>query len=205
MENDDRQHPTGPHDSSTSRDDALPDNDARSGDNAGPSDGWTVAWFATLGQVRTAEQTLERNGIDAVNLFVEPVDSVPERADIDDRTWAWIGRRAVVGSLVGLLVGALVGLAVGAALNGVGSTMWMFALGGAVFGVAPGFFYWVGTRLPAEPEAFDTFAGDGPGDNWLAVVGPPEVRRRGYELLREMHPIRLVGDDESSRRPAGEG
>lgn len=152
----------------------------------------TIAWFRTLEEVRAAEVALERSGVDAVHISVQGVDSVPTRRDVDRRSFGWMGRRAAIGAVIGAVLGALVGLGIGALLGYGGGDLFGFVLAGTIFGVAPGFFYTVGTRLPAEAETFDTFADDSPGDIWIAVVGPPEVRRAALNVLEGLQPTRVI-------------
>ncbi len=154
----------------------------------------TIAWFPTLEAVRAAEVELERHGVDAVNIAIQAIDSVPGRRDLDRRTFGWLSRRAVVGASIGVVLGALVGVGLAALLGYEGSDVIGFVLAGAIFGFAPGFFYAVGTRLPAEAETFDTFADDTPGDIWIAVSGPPDVRRDAAGVLDRLGPIRLERD-----------
>jgi hypothetical protein len=151
----------------------------------------TIAWFTTLEDVRAAQLALERNGVDAVHISVQGVDTVPNRRDVDRRTFRWLTRRAVVGAVVGVVVGALIGLGLAALLGYAGSDAIGFILAGSIFGFAPGFFYAVGTRLPAESETFDTFADDSPGEVWIAVSGTPEVRDRASAVLDELGPARI--------------
>lgn len=154
----------------------------------------TIAWFPTLEDVRAAQVALERDGVDAVHISVQAVDTVPNRRDVDRRTFRWLTRRAVVGAAIGVVLGALIGLGLAALLGYEGSDVIGFVLAGAIFGFAPGFFYTVGTRLPAESETFDTFADDTPGDVWIAVSGPPEVRDAASAVLDELGPARIETD-----------
>ena len=154
----------------------------------------TVAWFATLEQVRAAEVALERHGVDAVHISVQAIDSVGSRRKSDRRAFRWCGRRVVVGAVIGAVIGALIGLALAVALDYSGSDVWAFAMAGGIFGVAPGFFYTADSRLPAEPETFDTFADEPSGPTWIAVGGPDEVRRAATEGLVGLHPTRIVDD-----------
>ncbi len=154
----------------------------------------TIAWFPTLEAVRAAEVELERSGVDAVNISVQGIDSVAGRRDLDRRTFGWLSRRAVLGAVIGLVLGALIGVGLATLLGYDGSDVLGFVLAGAIFGVAPGFFYAVGTRLPAEAETFDTFADDSPGDIWIAVSGSAEERRAASDVLRELGPTRLDTD-----------
>lgn len=149
------------------------------------------AWFRDQDEVRAAEVELERRGIDAVNVRLVSPDSTGPRREIDRRSMGWIGKRAAVGALVGMAAGALIGALVGAALNGWTTEVWFFVLGGLIFGTAPGFFYAVGTRLPADPEVFDTFAEDGSGRTCIAVGGPDDVRAEAADVLRSLDPIKV--------------
>lgn len=156
-----------------------------------PHAGRTIAWFDSLEEVRDAELQLERSGIDAVNISVKAIDSVDHRRDMDNRTWGWIGRRAAIGVVIGVVIGALIGLFAGWQLDSSTSELWLYAMGGAVFGAAPGFFYNVGARLPAEAATFDTFADDADDDVWIAVAGPPETREKAVDVLSALHPTRI--------------
>ncbi len=151
-----------------------------------------VAWFESLDDVRAAQVQLERRGIDAVNIRVAGNSTVPDRRRADRRFGGWLGKRALVGAVLGAAIGAVVGVGVGALLGAEAGALAAYAMGGAIFGVAPGFFYTVGTRLPASPDAFDTFGDDPSGDTWLAVTGPAEVQREAAEILSELGPTRLV-------------
>jgi hypothetical protein len=152
----------------------------------------TVAWFGSLDQVRAVEVDLERRGIDAVHVSVPSVDVGSDRREIDRRTAGWLGRRGIAGAVIGALVGAAIGLLLGLLLGDSGAEVAAFTLGGAVFGIWPGGFYGVATQLPAEPEVLDTFAVDTPGDTWIAVSGPGEVRRRAADVFRDHEPRKLV-------------
>jgi len=152
----------------------------------------TVAWFDSLDQVRAAQVQLERRGIDAVNIRVAQNTTVADRRRADRRFGGWLGRRALVGAVIGAALGALVGLGAGALLGAEAGALAAYAMAGAIFGVAPGFFYTVGTRLPASPDAFDTFGDDPPGDTWVAVSGPHELQQTAVEVLNELGPTRLV-------------
>ena len=152
----------------------------------------TVAWFESLDEVRAAEVQLERRGIDAVNIRVAQTPTVPDRRRADRRFGGWLGKRALIGALTGALLGALVGAGAGALLGAETAALAAYAMGGAIFGVAPGFFYTVGSRLPASPDAFDTFGDEPSGDTWLAVTGPAEVQKEAAEILSGLGPTRLV-------------
>lgn len=152
----------------------------------------TVAWFDSLDDVRAAQVELERRGIDAVHIRVSSESTVPDRRRADRRFGGWLGRRALVGALLGAVAGALIGMGAGALLGATGGALAAYAMGGAIFGIAPGFFYMVGTRLPASPDAFDTFGDEPSGDIWVAVVGPPEVQETASSVLGELNPTRLV-------------
>lgn len=152
--------------------------------------GRTIAWFDTLEQVRAAGLELERRGVDSIHIRASSVDNQGDRRAIDSRSMGWIGRRAAVGAVVGATVGALVGFVAGSLL-GAGSEVWYYVVGGLIFGTPPGFFYAVGTRLPAEPNAFDTFGDDSPGDAWISVEGTDDVRRTASEVLRALEPTRI--------------
>jgi hypothetical protein len=151
-----------------------------------------VAWFETLDDVRAAQVQLERRGIDAVNIRVAQNSTVSDRRRADRRFGGWLGRRALIGAVLGAVIGALVGLGAGALLGAAGGALAAYAMAGAIFGVAPGFFYTVGTRLPASPDAFDTFGDEPEGDTWLAVSGTRDVQQQASEVLNELGPTRLV-------------
>lgn len=151
----------------------------------------TVAWFDRLEDVRRAEVELERRGIEPGNLRVEGVDTVRDRNKVDNRSFGWIGRRAVTGAVIGAAIGAVVGAAIGAILGYAGTELVAFVVAGTIFGVAPGFFYTVGSRLPAHSEAFDTFADETPCDHWISISGPPEVHQQAAEVLSGLDPVRL--------------
>lgn len=151
----------------------------------------TVAWFQEYDQVRSAEVELERNGIDPVNVRISTPDTTADRRAIDRRSMGWIGRRALIGAIIGAALGAAIGTAIGAALNGWTSDVVFFTVGGLIFGTPPGFFYAVGTRLPASPEAFDTFGDEEPGAAWIAVTGPSEVRDEAAQVLEGLQPLKL--------------
>jgi hypothetical protein len=150
-----------------------------------------LAWFEDYDQVRSAEVELERHGIDPVNVSIARPDATADRRRIDRRSFGWIGQRAAVGAVIGALAGALVGALVGALLNGWTTDVWFFVIGGAIFGVAPGFFYSVGTRLPAAPEAFDTFGDDDGRRVCLAVTGDERVRHEAAAVLRGLGATRV--------------
>lgn len=152
----------------------------------------TVAWFESLEKVRSAQVELERRGIDAVNIRVAKSSTVPDRRRADRRLGGWLGRRALIGAVLGALAGALVGVGAGALLGATGGALGAYALGVALFGVAAGVFYSVGSRLPASPAAFDTFGDEPSGDTWLAVTGPAEVQKEAAEILSGLGPTRLV-------------
>ncbi len=152
----------------------------------------TIAWFDSLDEVRAVETDLEKHGIDAIHISVPSVDVRSDRNQIDRRTAGWAARRAVLGALLGASLGALVGLVLGLFMADTGPARVAFVLGGLVAGLAPGAFYAVITKLPTEPEAFDTFAVDTPGDTWIAVSGPPETRRMAGDVMRAHEPAELV-------------
>lgn len=152
----------------------------------------TVAWFETLDEVRAAELALEGQGVDAANISLQRVDPVGNRRDIDRRTLGWAGRRALIGGIVGPMLGAAVAVGIGAALGYRGGSLLIFAMVGAVFGFGPGFYYAVGSRLPVKPQTFDTFADDTPGDTWIAVSGPVEVRELAVSVLKDLQPTKIV-------------
>lgn len=152
----------------------------------------TVAWFETLDEVRAAQVHLERRGIDAVHIRVANHPTVADRRRVDRRFGSWLGKRALIGALIGVVVGALIGVGAGLLLGATGAELTPYAMAGAIFGVAPGFFYTVGTRLPAAPEAFDTFGDEPEGDTWLAVSGSSDLQRQAVEALNELEPTRLV-------------
>lgn len=158
-----------------------------------PPDDATVAWFSSLEEVRAVEIDLERHGVDSVHVVLPEVDSRPDRRAIDRRTGNWALSKFVVGAVVGAVIGAVIGLLLGLWLMDTGSEVALFAMGGAIFGVAPGFFYGVATRLPAEPETFDTFADDSKGTSWIAVSGPEDVRRSAADVIRSHGPTNLTG------------
>jgi hypothetical protein len=151
-----------------------------------------VAWFESLDDVRAAQVQLERRGIDAVNIRVAETSTVPDRRRADRRFGGWLGKRAVIGAVAGAVIGALIGVGAGALLGAETAALAAYAMGGAIFGVAPGFFYTVGSRLPASPEAFDTFGDEPAGDTWLAVTGPAAVQQEATEILNELGPTHLA-------------
>ena len=151
----------------------------------------TIAWFASHEGVRAVEIDLEQHGIDPLYVSVPTADPREART-IDRETAGWAGRRAVIGGVVGALLGIAIGAVLGLLLADSGVAAVAFAVGGAAFGIPVGVFYMVAVRLPASPEAFDTFAGDTPGDNWIAVSGPPDVRRSAAEIMATHDPQRFI-------------
>lgn len=151
----------------------------------------TVAWFDRLEDVRAAEVALERHGIEPTNVVVRGVDTVQDRGSADRRAFGWLGRRVAVGAVIGAVIGAAVGAGLGALLGYSGSDLVAFVLAGTVFGIAPGFFYTAGSRLPARSEVFDTFADESPFDHAIEVLGPPETLERAELVLASLDPVRI--------------
>lgn len=156
--------------------------------------GRTVAWFDSLEAVRTAETTLERNGIDSRHIHVGDVENEGQRREIDQRSMAWATKKGAVGLVVGAALGALLGWLIGSIVMEAAADVAAFALGGAIFGLAPGFLYAVFTSVPTDAATFDTFADDDAGQASLAIDGPREVREKAAELLGKVDPAprRLV-------------
>jgi hypothetical protein len=153
----------------------------------------TVAWFRSRDAIRAAELALERSGIEAEFIEVARPDPRTERRKIDRRTFNALGRRMLVGLALGITVGAFVGFLIGLLLGSEGFELWAFAFGGAVFGAAPGFFYTVGTKLPAQEQAFDTYGDSDRVEPWIAVSGPDDVQNEAARILADQRPVRMDG------------
>jgi hypothetical protein len=153
----------------------------------------TVAWFRSRDAIRAAELALERSGIEAEFIEVARPDPRTQRRKIDRRTFSALGRRMLVGLVLGVAIGAVVGFLIGLVLGREGFEVWAFALGGAIFGAAPGFFYTVGTKLPAQEQAFDTYGDSDREEPWIAVSGPDDLQNEAAKVLADQRPVRMDG------------
>jgi hypothetical protein len=155
----------------------------------------TIAWFDSSDQVRAAESALERSGVESHYIEVARPSTARTRREVDRKTWSSIGTRGIIGLVVGIAAGALVGFLVGLLLGYEGTDLFAWAFGGAIFSAVPGAFYMVGSRMPTQEQAFDTYGGEGGRRDamWIAIGGPDDVQSHAAEVLQAQHPSRIDG------------
>jgi hypothetical protein len=138
-----------------------------SNEPAGSSHSLVVAEFGDPAAARQAMLELEGIGVDgqAINL-VTPSASVPahdiersgELAAAGDTAKRYAGG-AVVGAIIGAVIGAAIGLF--ADIGPQSISLIGGGLAGAIAGFLLGGFWGAASRLPANPDALDTYTTDG--------------------------------------------
>jgi len=133
-----------------------------------------VAAFEGPDRAKAAMASLERAGIAHHDVTLLNDVTVPRAASIprgDERVMGWFTRRWLRGAAIGAIVGSIGFVAALVAVrDGSLYPIWIgAALGGAAAGAFVGGFVWVGTGLPRNPRAWDTYLLEHNNETCVAV------------------------------------